>query len=226
MTTFAFIHGAGDSGSYWRLVEAELRARGHRTVAPDLPADDDSATLSDYAEVVIEAVRPLDSAHDDLVVVAQSFGAFTAPLVAARRPVSRLVLVAGMLPLPGEPPDQWWEATGYADAMDGRDVPQDPLDLYFHDVPGRYARTALAQVRRHPSAAACEMPWPLHSWPPVPTRFVVCTRDRLFPPRFLRRVVKERLGARPAGPVELVELSSGHCAALARPRRLARLIAT
>ena len=41
MATFAFIHGAGDVGWYWHLVEAELRRRGHDTVAPDLPVEDD-----------------------------------------------------------------------------------------------------------------------------------------------------------------------------------------
>ena len=68
---------AGDGSWYWHLVEAELRSRGHHTVAPDLPVDD-SATLDDYADVVIEAVGD----HDDVIVVGQSFGAFTAPLVA------------------------------------------------------------------------------------------------------------------------------------------------
>lgn len=225
MTTYALIHGAGDSGWYWHLVEAELRARGHRTVAPDLPADDDSADLSDYADVVVDAVAALEpEVAEDLVVVAQSYGAFTAPLVADRLPVSRLVLVAGMVPAPAEPPDRWWESTGYADAMAGRDVPADPLELYYHDVPAVVARVALSRGRRHPSLAAGQRPWPLPAWPPVPTRFVLCTEDRLFPPAFMRRVVRERLGTLPAGPVELVELDSGHCAALAQPRRLARLI--
>jgi hypothetical protein len=41
MTTFAFIHGAADVGWYWHLVEAELHARGHDSVAPDLPVEDD-----------------------------------------------------------------------------------------------------------------------------------------------------------------------------------------
>lgn len=36
MATFALIHGAGDAGWYWHLVEAELRDRGHDTLAPDL----------------------------------------------------------------------------------------------------------------------------------------------------------------------------------------------
>lgn len=90
MSTFALIHGAGGSGWEWHLVEAELRARGHRTVAPDLPADDDSASLWDYADAVNSAVG--DAEH--LIVVAHSFGGFTAPLVAARRQVCELVLVA------------------------------------------------------------------------------------------------------------------------------------
>jgi hypothetical protein len=34
MATFVLIHGAGDVGWYWHLLEAELRARGHDTVAP------------------------------------------------------------------------------------------------------------------------------------------------------------------------------------------------
>ena len=44
MATFALIHGGGDVGWYWHLVEAALRERGHEVVAPDLPCDDDSAT--------------------------------------------------------------------------------------------------------------------------------------------------------------------------------------
>src|SRR5262245_61258780 len=82
MATYALIHGAGDVGWYWHLVAAELRARGHDVVAPDLPCEDPSAGLSDYADVVLEAV----ARRGDLVVVAQSFGGYTAPIVCARAP--------------------------------------------------------------------------------------------------------------------------------------------
>ncbi len=50
MASFAFIHGAGDVGWYWHLVEAELRDLGHDTVAPDLPIEDDTRGLTDYAD--------------------------------------------------------------------------------------------------------------------------------------------------------------------------------
>ena len=65
------------TGTSW---EGALRARGHDTVAPDLPAEDDSAGLDRYAEVVIEAIGD----RQDVVVVAQSFGGYVAPLVADR----------------------------------------------------------------------------------------------------------------------------------------------
>src|SRR5919106_5037825 len=114
MSTFVLFHGAGDSGWYWHLVQRVLRARGHDVVAPDLPADDESAGLGEYADTVVEAVGD----RGNLVVVGQSFGAFTAPLVAARLPVDVLVLVAGMIPSPGEAPRDWWDNTGYRDAVE------------------------------------------------------------------------------------------------------------
>ena len=36
VATFVLIHGGGDVGWYWHLVERELRQRGHDTFAPDL----------------------------------------------------------------------------------------------------------------------------------------------------------------------------------------------
>ena len=97
MATFALIHGAGDVGWYWHLVEAELRERGHDVVAPDLPCDDDTAGLTEYADSVVEAIGE----RTDLVVAAQSFGAFTAPLICERVAVDLLVLVAPMIPALG-----------------------------------------------------------------------------------------------------------------------------
>jgi hypothetical protein len=224
VSTFALVHGAGDGGWYWHLVEAELRSRGHRTVAPDLP-DGDSATLDDYADAVVDAIGGSAGEHDDVVVVAQSFGAFTAPLVVARRPVTRLVLVAGMVPRPGEPPEEWWSHTGYAEAarvqaaldggLTGHD---DPRVCFYHDVPEPLAAEALGRERAHPSTAAYTQPWPLDRWPDVRTRFVLCTEDRMFPPAFMRRLALDRLGVVPD------ELGGGHCPALARPRELADLL--
>ncbi|MFD4476576.1 alpha/beta fold hydrolase [Streptomyces sp. NPDC058471] len=222
MTTFVLVHGTGDVGWYWHLVEAELRARGHDVVAPDLPGDDDSLTLDDYADAVVEAVGD----RHDLVVVGQSFGAFTAPLVAARRRVEELILVAGMVPAPGESPDQWWSNTGYTEAVrsqaardGGLTGSDDPYVGFYHDVPRVLAAEAMSRERAHPSSAASAQPWPLDAWPTVPTRFVLCTQDRFFPPGFLRRLALERLGVVPD------EIAASHCVALSHPAELADIVA-
>jgi len=214
MATYVLIHGAGDSGWYWHLLEAELRDRGHDVVAPDLPSEDDAAGLPEYADVVVDAIGD----RTDLVVVAQSFGGFTAPLVCDRVPVDLLVLLAGMVPLPGEPPDGWWANTGYAqarreqDQRDGR--PPDDIALFLHDVPPDLAAEALRRGRDQ-SATPGREPWPLRAWPNVPTRFLLCRDDRFFPAAFLRRVVRERLGITPD------EMDGIHCVALSRPKDLA-----
>jgi len=221
MSTFVLIHGAGDVGWYWHLVEAELRARGHDVVAPDLPDDDESAELGDYADAVIEAV----GGRKDLIVVGQSFGGFTAPLVADRLPVDVLVFVAGMVPSPGEPPGDWWANTGYGAAVreqaardGGLTGNEDPFVAYYHDVPRKLAEEAMSKERAHPSEASMASPWPLDAWPDVPTKFVLCTEDRFFPADFLRRVVAERLDIVPD------EIAAGHCVALSRPKELAEML--
>jgi alpha-beta hydrolase superfamily lysophospholipase len=55
MATFVLVHGAGDVGWYWHLTEEELRAHGHQAIAPDLPCDNDTASLDDYAAAVADA---------------------------------------------------------------------------------------------------------------------------------------------------------------------------
>jgi ubiquinone/menaquinone biosynthesis C-methylase UbiE/pimeloyl-ACP methyl ester carboxylesterase len=221
LSTFVLIHGAGDVGWSWHRVEAELRARGHDVVAPDLPGDDDSLTLDDYAEAVVTAVGD----RRDLIVVAHSFGGFTAPLVAVRLPVDALVFVAGMVPAPGEAPDDWWANTGYRKAVaaaaardGGATGNQDPYVCYYHDVPRELAAEALSKERAHPSAACGASPWPLETLPDVPTHFILCTEDRFFPPDFVRRTVAARLGVVPD------EIAGGHCVALSRPKELADIL--
>ena len=220
MATFALIHGGGDVGWYWHLVERVLRQRGHDVVAPDLPCDDDTATLLDYADAVVEAVGE----RRDLVVVGQSYGGFTAPLVAARLPVDVVVFVAGMVPAPGEKPADWWDNTGYRQAVEdqarrdgGLTGSDDPFVCFYHDVPRALAEEALRRDRSE-SDAAYNSPWPLDALPAVPTRFVLCTEDRFFPPALMRRVVSDRLA------MTADEIRAGHCVALSRPKELADLL--
>lgn len=63
----------------------------------DLPCDDDSAGLSEYADAVVDPIGD----RTDLVVVAQSFAGFTAPFVCERVPVDLLVMLDGDDPVAG-----------------------------------------------------------------------------------------------------------------------------
>lgn len=208
MATFVLIHGAGDVGWYWHLVEAELRERGHDTVAPDLPCDDDSAGLPEYVDAVVQAIGD----RTDLVVVAQSLGAFTAPLVCDRVPVKLLVLVAPMIPAPGEAPADYWVNTRYGEEV--RKSYDDTIELFYQDVPPELASAALKRGRAQ-SEARMGAASPLEAWPDVPTRVLLCRDDRLFPAGFIRRVARERLGITPD------EIDGGHTPALSRPKELA-----
>jgi pimeloyl-ACP methyl ester carboxylesterase len=209
--TYVLIHGAGDVASCWDLVAAELRGRGHDVVAVDLPCDDVSAGLSDYADAVVDAIGDCT----DLVVVAHSLGGFTAPLVCDRVPVDLLVLVAGMVPSPGETGKDWWVNTGHTQAMREQDQHDDSeIAVFYHDVSPELAAEALAKGRDQAETPMLE-PWPLGSWPHVPTRYLLCRDDRMFPAEWTRRVVRERLGITPD------EIEGGHAPFLSRPKELA-----
>ena len=208
MATFVLIHGSGDVGWYWHLVEAELRSRGHDTVALDLPCDDDSAGLPEYADAVVQAIGD----RTDLVVVAQSLGALTAPIVCERVLVKLLVLVAPMIPAPGEAPADYWANTRYSEEV-GESY-DDPIKLFYQDVPPELASEALKRGRDQSDARMGE-PAQLEAWPDVPTRVLLCREDRLFPAGFLRRVARERLGITPD------EIEGGHTPALSRTEQLA-----
>jgi pimeloyl-ACP methyl ester carboxylesterase len=204
MSTYVLVHGAGSDSWYWHLVVPELRALGHDVVAVDLPCDDDAAGLQEYADSVVEAVGD----RRELILVAQSLAGFTAPLVCTRLPVKLMVLVAAMVPAPGESPGEWWVNTGHVFPD-----PFDPAVVFTHDLPSGLAAESLQHLREQ-SATPFQLPWPLDAWPDVPTRFLLCRDDRFFPAEFQRRVVRDRLGIVPD------EMSGGHLPALARPDEL------
>jgi hypothetical protein len=114
MSTFALVPGAGGGTWYWHRLRPELEARGHQALAVDLPGPDPSAGLPEYADAIVSEIGRLSAG--DTVVVAQSMGAFSAVMACDRVPVSLLVLVNAMVPLPGETPGEWWGHAGSEEA--------------------------------------------------------------------------------------------------------------
>lgn len=193
MTLFALIHGAGGTAAQWDRVAGALRERGHEAVAMDLPCEDDAAGLAEYADAVVDAIGE----RGDVVLVAHSLAGFTAPLVCDRVPVDALVLVAGMVPVPGETGIEWWSNTGHSD-LPGVEPPVQPRGQ---------SRTPMLE------------PWPLDRWPDVPTEYLLCRDDRMFPAEWARRHVRERLG------ILHEEIDGGHRPFLDRPDELASRLA-
>lgn len=198
--------------SYWFRVAAELEARGHEAVAVDLPGDDESAGLPEYADIVVEAVGN----SDDAVLVAQSLGGFTAPIAGIRAPVRELVLLNAMIPVPGETAGEWWANTGAQEArMDAARSGGYPLEFdaehyFFHDVAPDVLLGSEGQLREE-TAIVFTQPCPIELWPEVPTRVLVGRDDRFFPASFQRRVARERLGK------DIAVVPGGHLLALSRP---------
>lgn len=219
MTTFLLVPGGGSDPSYWRFLVAELADRGHRGIAVDLPCEDDSADLNDYADAVASQHHS-DGARP--VVVAHSFGGFTGALACTRVNASALIYASAMLPRPGERPSDWWSATGCDDAQraaaaaGGYDP--DDMDALFYN--GVDAAVIAEEVERAQSDTPSLKPWPAAALPQVPTSFVLFRDDRFFPEEFMRGVVADRLG------IEPVTTPGGHMAMLSHPAELAdRLVA-
>jgi pimeloyl-ACP methyl ester carboxylesterase len=225
MGVIGLVHGAWGGAWYWELLRAELEARGHATVAVDLPCDDPAAGLSRYAEVVDEAL--CDAA--DVVLVGHSLGGLTIPLVAERRPVAGLVYLCALIPEPGRSLRDELSAGGPFVPGFAESTVRDELgrsswpdreaatrDL-FHDLPRTEAERWLSRLRPQapaPIREAC----PLDRLPDVASTYVLCTEDRVVDPDWSRRTARERLGVRP------LELAGGHSPMLSRPGALAELL--
>jgi pimeloyl-ACP methyl ester carboxylesterase len=208
VTTFAFVHGAYGCGAQFAPLAAELEARGHRAVAPDLPIEDRAATFPDYADAVLAALAEA-GADGDVHVVGHSMGGVTAALVAARRSAP-LTYLAALVPVPGEP------LTGVLAEAIAPEVAA--AEVRGEDGLRRLPRAVADELMfpgialRGQAVAPYFDPFPLDAVPDG--RYLLCTRDGVVAPAYGRR----------AAPGELVELDCGHVPQLELPAGLADVL--
>jgi len=225
VATFGLVHGAGHGAWCWDRLIPALAAYGHRAATMDLPCADPAAGAQRYAEVVDRALPPAD----DLILVGHSLGGLTIPLVAARRPVRRLVFLCALIPEFGR---------SLADQVAADPTLYDPVlrlhpgrltdpdgtvrfrdetavrDVFCHDCEPADVRWVFSRLRPQAAAPRRE-PCPLAAWPPGEPSYVLCREDRAVSPDWSRRTARQCLG------VEPIELDGGHSPFISRPAELA-----
>lgn len=230
MSTFGLVHGAWHGAWCWDRLTPELESKGHRVIAMDLPCDDGSASFDDYADIVGAALR--DCRGDDLILVGHSLAGNTIPLVAAKRPVRRLVYLCALIPIPGQSLAQQMSDDSemlnpdYAKGLSEKDsagrrtwIDEDKARYHmFGDCDDVMAHDAFERLR--PQATyAYRLPCSLAALPAADSTYVLCAEDRMVNPEWSRRIPPERLKA------DVVELPGSHSPFLSRPRELAELLA-
>lgn len=213
MTTYVLIPGAGGDAWYWHLVVPLLEAAGHRAVAVDLPSDDPEAGLDAYVAAALDAAT---DAEGDVIVVGQSLGGFTAPVVADRLGAAELVFVTAMIPQPGETAGEWWATSGFAELWGDQEM--DTMEHFLHDLPPAVLRSVLERGDPEQTDRVMADTFPLPQLPDIPTRAIAATDDRFFPVGFMDRLIRERLGVEPE------HVAAGHLPALANPVALSELL--
>jgi pimeloyl-ACP methyl ester carboxylesterase len=220
MTTFGLVHGAWHGGWCWKYVVAELEARGHATVAPDLPCDDAAAGLADYAHAVIGALGEAD----DVVLVGHSMGSLVIPLVAAARPVTGMVFLCSVPLVPGVTvgPDlagmvtpELAGAPRFCDEL-GRDLFDNATArrVFYHDCDDDLAAWAVSRLRPQGPRPLTE-PSPLGAWPEVPSEVVLTDDDRAVSAAWAVEAARGWLGRDP------IVLPGSHSPFVSHPAALA-----
>lgn len=192
----------------------------------DLPVSDPTFGAREYAQAVDDA---LDRDSEPLLV-GHSMAGLVTPIVAAQRPIRKLVFLAAFLASPGrsandqratEPIDARLPPTTAEWTDLGDDVwmvgPNTATELFFQDTPPDIARWATDRLRPQSYRVMSEIS-PLTSWPDVPSASIVCRDDRALNPDWVRKAAHERLR------VEAIELVGGHSPFLTRPAELAQLL--
>ena len=221
MALFCLVHGSTQNAAGWDLLVPELDRRGHETVRVTLPADQPDASAAVYADFI---ARAIPSGRRDAIVVAHSASGLFLPVVAARRPLRRIVFLAAILPQMGKSfLDQLGENK---DMLNPEWIGKDPkrdervaVEFLFHDCSPEVAQWALTTLRLMYARRAMEEVCPLQSWPDVRSSFIVCANDKTVRPVWCRWAARERLG------VAAIELPGGHCPHVSRPAHLADVLA-
>lgn len=221
MTLFVLVHGACHGAWCWRDIIPALEARGHRTVALDMPGRGGGVAdlaLADHARTILEGY------DGRAVLVGHSAGGLSISAAAQAAPdrVERLVYVAALLPSDGDSLGTMMGAlAGERAALSMLRAP-DKLSYCFDTStagPALYNGAseeaiawALPQICYEPNAPHRDALTLGAAFDSVPKFYVICTEDRVIPEMDQTRMAKAA--------DDTAQIETGHSPFLSTPETL------
>ena len=241
--TFVFVHGAWLGAWCWDLVRPILEAKGHRTLALDLPGHGRSEQsiegqdIHTYAAYIAQVLR---AQSEPVILVAHSMGGMSVSEAACMVPekVKKIVYVTAFLPKDGQsnnycegdpngiqPMD--WKAV--ARSGPGVNMNEDEtvmwldddmaIGLLYNDLPEDKAKAACKNHGKETVAAPYTRVSLTPDFDTILKYYVRCTRDNILTPDIQDKMLR----ATPV--VRIYDIDSGHCPYLSRPEELAGILA-
>lgn len=230
MAMFVLVHGGAHGGWCWEKLVPELRNRGHRVVAPDLPGMGADRTplkqvsLGGWGEFIASLAA---QSEEPVVLVGHSRGGPVIGEAAERAPeavlgliyLSAVMIPAGMTTMAafaGQPTELMDTATLTPDGLGfilDREVAR---RWFYHRAARADADAALDRLCPEPIAPnQAPMTVTAQRWGRLPRAFIECSDDRALPLALQRDFQK----ALPCDPV--ITLDSDHSPFLCMPAQLA-----
>lgn len=230
MLPVVLVHGGGHGAWCWERMQPLLRAP---SVAVDLPPQSirggpgrhtfppgiENLTLNDFASEVVTVAD--NASMERFVLVGHSLGGITLTQVARRVParVAHLVFVSALVPPAGATAVEAMPAEVIAKVANGLDDDV-VVDMFCNDMDDEQTRFVLDRYGIDVPSVMSE-PVELAGMRAGPVTYVRLSRDRGLPPAAQDASI-ERLRA--FGPVDVVELDTGHDVMISEPAMLARVI--
>lgn len=236
MATFLLIHGAWHGAWCWHKMLPELRARGHRALAIDLPGHGVDRTplaevsLDAYAERVGAA---LDTLEEPALLVGHSMGGVVITEAGERFPerVAGLVYLTAIVlqngesmmdnPVKASPPEFM---AGFQRTEDGIGINFDHgrmREAFYADCSDADVALAEACLVTQPAAVMAEpVTCTPERWGRLPRTYITCADDRALTLEGQRGMLAR------GGFEQVIEMSGSHSPFLAQPAALVAHLAT